>query len=252
MANRNNNNITETNCARLRSISTSTTAASTERQRNNNHCSVSMEDDDENDVMMQGYDDNDNNSIPTTMGVRASSMEFSNRNRSACHLRDRIETYASNDNISVAENMSSFFIPLPILVAPGKAATSAESTNEKKDQHHHQQQQMNLDNNDCDDDISTLTEYSMEENEDDNLSQTTANTTWTCVTEVTGSTTAAAPTNSHRQKFGSLDARKLSRRRILARKRTRVQQSQETGNPLFSQENKSNRGNDQWKRRRKA
>ena len=196
-----------------------------------------MEEVDENDVMMQGDDDNDNNSIPTTMGVRASCMEFSNRNRSASHLRNRIETtYASNDNISVAENIGTFFIPLPI-PAPGH--------------HNEQQQQMNLDNNEnCDDDdISTLTECSMEENEDDNLSQTTANTTWTCVTEVTASTTAAAPPQ---QNFGN--ARKLSRRRIMANKRTRVQQSQEaSSNPLLSQDSKSNKGcNDQWKRRRKA
>ena len=113
MANR-NNNIIDTNCARLRSISTLTTTTS---KRNENY--NSMEEVDENDVMMQGDDDNDNNSIPTTMGVRASCMEFSNRNRSASHLRNRIETtYASNDNISVAENIGTFFIPLPI-PAPG-------------------------------------------------------------------------------------------------------------------------------------
>ncbi len=236
------NNTTATDCARLR--------ATTSQRSNNNFCSDSMEDVDENDVMMHGDDDNDNNSIPTTMGVRASRMEFSNRNQSTSQVRNRIENYASNDNISVAGNISSFFIPLPIPAASGQAVSSMPSTNPK--QSHQQQQEMNLDNNDCSDDISTLTEYSMEENEDDNLSQTTANTTWTCVTEVTGSTAAAAPAILRQQNFGALDPRNASRRRILANKRTRVQQSLEAGNPIGFRDNRMNRGSDKLKRRRKT
>ncbi len=211
-----------------------------------NNCSINMEED-ENDVMMQGGDDgNDNNSIPTTMGVRASCMEYSNRNRSACHLRNQADTYASNDNISVAENIGSFFIPLPI--PTGRTAAPSESTNERQGVQQQQQQQMNLDDNDCDDDISVLTEYSMEETEDDNLSQTTANTAWTGVTEVTGSTAAGAP---QRQNFGSFEARKLSRQRRLASKRTRVQQSKEASSSLSIQEHRITAENDQLKRRRK-
>jgi len=239
------NGTIHTDSARLRSIST---LRGSERNDSIN-CSFSMEDVDENDVidvMMQG--DDDNNSIPTTMGVRASCMEVSNRNRSACNLRDRGDTYASNDNISVAENISSFFIPLPI--PTGQAAAPTEPTNASQDDNHHEQQ-MNLDNNDCNDDISVLTEYSMEENEDDNLSQTTANTAWTGVTEVTSSTTTGAPANARRPNFGTMEARKLSRRRRLANKRSRVQQSNETNNSLLIQENKTNGGNDQLKRRRK-
>lgn len=227
MANRNNEIATRSDC--LQSSS----------QRNE----INMEED-ENDVMMQGDDDgNDNNSIPTTMGVRASCMEYSNRNRSACHLRNQTDTYASNDNISVA---GSFFIPLPI--QPGRTAAPPESTNERQDVQHQQQQQMNLDNNDCDDDISVLTEYSMEETEEDNLSQTTANTAWTGVTEVTSSTGAGAP---QRQNFGSFEARKLSRQRRLVSKRTRVQQSNEASNTLSFQEHRINAENAQLKRRRK-
>eukprot|EP00531_Pseudo-nitzschia_arenysensis_P008272 CAMPEP_0116122076 /NCGR_PEP_ID=MMETSP0329-20121206/4025_1 /TAXON_ID=697910 /ORGANISM="Pseudo-nitzschia arenysensis, Strain B593" /LENGTH=241 /DNA_ID=CAMNT_0003615907 /DNA_START=124 /DNA_END=849 /DNA_ORIENTATION=+ len=237
------NNTTATDCARLQA---------TTSQRSNNICSDSMEDADENDVMMHGDDDNDNNSIPTTMGVRASRMEFSNRNYSSSHLRDRIENYASNDNISVAENISSFFIPLPIPAASRQAVSSTSSTDQKQSHQQQQQQQMNLDDNDCSDDISTLTEYSMEENEDDNLSQTTANTTWTCVTEVTGSTAAAAPAILRQQNFGALDPRNASRRRILANKRTRVQQSLEAGNPIGFRDNRMNRGSDKLKRRRKT
>lgn len=237
----NRSDVTETNGDRLRSTSTS----ATNRRTNTNNCSINMEDIDGNDVMMQGDDDDDdNNSIPTTMGVRASCMELSNRNRSACHLRDRTENYATNDNISVAENISNFFIPLPI-PAPGQAATSAT------------QQQMNVDNSDCDDEISTLTEYSMEEmkNEDDNLSQTTTTTTWTWVTEGTGSTTAATPAIPHGQNFvGASENRKLARRRLLANKRTRVQQSQETGNPVLFRDPKTNGDNNHHhlKRRRKT
>ncbi len=234
----NTNDTIATDSARLRSRPTS-------QPNNNNVCSDSMEDVDENDVMMQGEDDNDNNSIPTTMGVRAACMEFTNRNRSACGPRDRIDNYASNDNISVAENVSSFFIPLPVPAAPGQVASA--STDQK--QAYQQEQQMSMDDNDCPDDISTLTEYSMEENDEDNLSHTTANTSWTCVTEVTRSTTAAEP---RQQNFGAMDPRNLSRRRILANKRTRVQQSQETGNPGLFRDNRINRGSDKLKRRRKA
>lgn len=216
-----------------------------ERNEKNN-CSISMEED-ENDVMMLGDDDgNDNNSIPTTMGVRASCMQFSNRNRPACHLQDRNDTYASNDNISVAENMGSFFIPLPM--PAGRTVAQSESTNERRDIQD-QQQQMNLDDNDCGDDISVLTEYSMEETDDDNLSQTTTNTAWTGVTEVTGSTAAGA---IRQRNFGSYEARKFSRQRRLASKRTRVQQSNETSNSLLIQENRVSGGNNQLKRRRKV
>ena len=235
----NTNDTIATDSARLRSTPTS------QPNNNNNVCSDSMEDVDENDVMMQGEDDNDNdnNSIPTTMGVRAACMELTKRNRSACHPRDRIDNYASNDNISVAENVSSFFIPLPIPVAPGQVASTSYQ------QQQQQQQQMSMDDNDCPDDISTLTEYSMEENDEDNLSQTTANTAWTCVTEVTGSTIAAEP---RQHNFGAMDPRNLSRRRILANKRTRVKQSQETGNSGLFRDNRINRGSDKQKRRRKA
>jgi len=206
-----------------------------------------MEDVDESDVIMQGDGDdgNDSNSIPTTMGVRASCMEFGNRTRLASHCRDRNENYASNDSISVAGNIGSFFIPLPIS-APRQDTKSVRLTDQG------QQQQMNTENSDCDDDISTLTEYSMEENDDDNLSQTTANTTWTCVTEGTGSTNAAAPTSARRKNFGSSETRKLVRRRASANKRTRVQQSRETGNPVLFRDNKKKGDSDQLKRRRKT
>jgi len=240
MANRNHD--IATNCARLRSTPTTTSS------RRNNNRSVNMEDVDENDVMMQGDDDangNDNNSIPSTMCVRASRMEFGNRNRSASNLRDGNENYASNDNISVAGNVSSFFIPLPTPVSR-KSATSVGSTEQE------QQQEMNLGKSNCEDDISILTEYSMDESEDDNLSQTTANTTWTCVTEGTDSTTAAAPKITRRNNFGVLVARKLALRRTLSSKRTRVQQSQEAGNLVLFRDNKSNGGSEQLKRRRKA
>jgi hypothetical protein len=226
MANRNDGIVTRR--ARLPSTSTSTT-----RRQNLNHCSLRMEGDDENDVMMQD-DESDNNSIPTTMGVRASCMAFSNRNRSASHRRDRNESSTSNDNASFAGNISSLFIPLP-MPSSGQPSASVSSTDQRQQQQH----QMNVDNGDCDDEISILTEYSMEENEDDNLSQTTANTTWTCVTEVTGSTTAAAP-----------NSRTLTRRRILANKRIRVQPSQETGNPDLFRDSLNNPGSDQLKRRR--
>eukprot|EP00535_Pseudo-nitzschia_heimii_P009021 CAMPEP_0197192614 /NCGR_PEP_ID=MMETSP1423-20130617/25336_1 /TAXON_ID=476441 /ORGANISM="Pseudo-nitzschia heimii, Strain UNC1101" /LENGTH=221 /DNA_ID=CAMNT_0042645535 /DNA_START=142 /DNA_END=807 /DNA_ORIENTATION=- len=221
MANR--NSITGTNDARLQSASASTTG-----QRNHD-CCVNM--DDENDVVMQGDDDeSDNNSVPTTMGVRASLKDYGNRTRSS-HRRDRNEHHASNDAISVAGN-TSFFIPLPI--PAGKA--------NQQDQQH-----MNLESGDCEDDISTLTEYSMEENEDDNLSQTTANTTRTFVTDATGSTNEGAPKATRR------DTKTRARRLSLANKRTRMQQCRgSSGNPSFFRESNNGTANDQPKRRRRA
>ena len=201
--------------------------------------------DDENDVVMQGDDDeNDSNSIPTTMGVRASFNEYGNRSRN--------EHHASNDTISVAGN-TSFFIPLPI-PTPGKV---------DRQQVQQQQQHMNLENGDrdCDDDISTLTEYSMDEekkNEDDNLSQTTTNTTRTFVTDdATDSTTLGGGAAARRiNSFAASDTISRARRRTLANKRTRMQlQSQEPppGNPgLFRVGGKNGAGGDQLKRRRRA
>lgn len=58
-----------------------------------------------------------------------------------------------------------------------------------------------------DDDISTLTEYSMEE-EDDNVSQTTQNTAWTVTTTGTDSTTVptrnfpSPPDSNNREQLG--------------------------------------------------
>ena len=56
-----------------------------------------------------------------------------------------------------------------------------------------------------DDDSSTLTEYSMEE-EDDNVSQTTQNTAWTVITTGTDSTTVPTRnfpiSNDKRERLG--------------------------------------------------
>ena len=214
----NKNSTPEINNARLRFESRSTGC------QGNSNCFVNMEDIDANDVTMQGDDDNDNNSIPTTMGVRASCMEFGNRDRSLSFSRDPNENYACNDNISVTGKISSFFIPVPITAAKPTAA-SVRSINEG------QQPKMNTDNSDCDDDVSTLTEYSMEGNEDDNLSQTTANTTRTFVTEGTGS---------------------LAYRQSLTIKRPRERRSHCVGYPVLLRDSQKDRVKDQTKRRRKA
>jgi hypothetical protein len=100
---------------------------------------------DEEDVTMH---DEDENSVATTMGVRANVGGGPSRQRDF-----------ESTNGSVSGN--SFVLPKPL----------DDSVDMKED-----------------DDISTLTEYSMDE-EDDNVSQTTTNTTWTVVTTGTDSTT---------------------------------------------------------------
>lgn len=92
--------------------------------------------------------DEDDKSIATTMGVRAKFRSFASRTQGL-----------ESSNGFVSGN--SFVLPKPL----------DESVDMKED-----------------DDISTLTEYSMDE-EDDNVSQTTTNTTWTVVTTGTDSTT---------------------------------------------------------------
>lgn len=231
--------IGDTNDARLQSASTTGQRTKT--------CSVNMNDViDENDVvMMQGEDeDNDDNSISSTMGVRASSFkDCGNRTRSISHRRDRTENHASNDAITAAGN-TNFFLPLPL---------QAPRTVDQQGQHQHTNRENS--NRDDDDDISTLTEYSMEEHDDDNISQTTATTTWTFVTDATGSTIGAAPPKAatHRPNFAASDTMRRGRRRTLANKRTRMQHRQESSaNPILFRENRNGTCRDQWKRRRKS
>jgi hypothetical protein len=97
--------------------------------------------------------DEDDASAATSMGVRAKFGGFPSRPR-------ELET----TNGSVACN--SFVLPKPL----------DDSVDMKED-----------------DDISTLTEYSMDD-EDDNVSQTTTNTTWTVVT--TGTDSSTVPTRN--------------------------------------------------------
>jgi hypothetical protein len=109
------------------------------------------------DVMMM---EDEGNSITTTMGV------FMGYGTSPRRSRPSSREYESV-NGSVTGN--SFVV--------SKHVVSSEGTGEGGGE-------MLLDN----DDISTLTEYSMDE-EDDDVSQTTANTAWTVVTTGTDSTT---------------------------------------------------------------
>lgn len=97
--------------------------------------------------------DEDEASAATSMGVRAKSGGFPSRGRDVDSANER---YAGN----------SFVLPNPL----------DDSVDMKGD-----------------DDISTLTEYSMDE-EDDNVSQTTTNTAWTVVT--TGTDSSTVPTRN--------------------------------------------------------
>jgi hypothetical protein len=97
--------------------------------------------------------DEDEASAATSMGVRAKYGGYPSRARDV-----------ESANESVAGN--SFVLPQPL-----------DDSVDMKD----------------DDDISTLTEYSMDE-EDDNVSQTTTNTTWTVVT--TGTDSSTVPTRN--------------------------------------------------------
>lgn len=164
------------------------------------HCSSAVapiSDENDCDVPM---DNDDNNSIPTTMGVRGQSyMDYYNRtNHTKQQQHSNSGTGSGNmppppsasNNTTTATTTTTFTnIPPPPVM-------------------------MNVEDDDFDDDdISTLTEFSMSIHEDDNLSQTTANTTWTCVTEGTASTrgdagkrkeasvSSSAPQFKRRRKF---------------------------------------------------
>jgi hypothetical protein len=95
-------------------------------------------------------EDDDSNSIATTMGVKDDFYTLANRQ--------------PRDLESIAGSVTGNSLALPKALGQKRAEMME------------------------DDDVSTLTEYSMEE-EDDNISQTTQNTAWTVITTGTDSTT---------------------------------------------------------------